>query len=134
MKTKLIFIVIAVLAMFTAVCANTNGTQCYNTQETEEAHRLNLEGFKAAHDSLYKYSKTLCDRLVYVNDGYSCPSDKAMAEYLLNTKHPRLDVMLAALDEIDDESCLYDVYDDDENTIGKYYKARDRYEAYFRYN
>ena len=133
MKTRLFIIVIAVVAMLTAVCANTNGTQCYN-QEIEETQRLDLGGFKAAHDSLYKYAKTLCDQLVYVSDGYSCPTDRKMAEYLLKTEYPRLEIMLATLDEIDDDSSLYDVYDDYENTIGKYYEAREKYEEYFRYN
>lgn len=93
---------------------------------------VDLVEFELVRDSLYDSAMTICTGLAEWEGGcFYTDVDAESVAIFKQYRVPNLEVLLGILDQIDDQGCIYDVYDDDEGTLDEYYTLRERYENYF---
>lgn len=130
MKTKLSVIIIALVTLGTWVYATS--FKVSDAPMVANERTIDLNEFEETRDSLYDYALTICTRMMQYED--SCfyeVVDEQTIDILKNYRVPGLNVLLQALDQIDEDGDLADVYDDDEGTLFKYDRMRAKYNSFF---
>lgn len=89
------------------------------TQKTQE--------LQETEDSLYRCAHTICTRLMQRNAECFNVVDEETVETLKAYEEPRLCVLISALNQLQEDGDLSDIYDDDESTLAKYDAIKAKY-------
>lgn len=131
MKKKVNSKVFMMMAVCFAAMLLSTCTVCNKSQEPQ-VEQVDLVDFEIIRTELYDHAMTICTGLAEC-DG-SCfyrDVDEEYIEIFRTFRVPSLEVLLGILDQIDDKGSLYDVYDDDWDTLPEYYMWREKYESCF---
>ena len=120
-----------VLVLMVVFVVGTCSTQKHPSETPVHKEEVNLAEFECVRNSLYDAAMTVCTGLAEYDGSCFYGAHKEYVEIFLTYRVPSLEVLLGILDEIDDSSSLWDVYDDDEGTLDSYYTYRERYENFF---
>lgn len=130
MKTKLSTIIIALVALGTWVYATS--LKVSDAPVVANERTIDLREFEETRDSLYDYAMTICMGLMQYEDSWLYDVvDEQTIDILKSHRVPGLNVLLHALDQIDEDGDLSDIYDDDEGTLFKYDRMRAKYNSFF---
>lgn len=130
MKTKLSTIIIALVALGTWVYATS--LKVSDAPVVANERTIDIREFEETRDSLYDYAMTICTGLMQYEDSWLYDVvDEQTIDILKSHRVPGLNVLLHALDQIDEDGDLSDIYDDDEGTLFKYDRMREKYNSFF---
>ena len=124
-----------IFAMLFVVLVSLSVGLCFAGNDTrkceEQWSEVNLMEFEMIRNSLYDCAMTICTGLAECEGSCFYKVSAQPIEIFQTYRVPHLDVLLSILDEIDETTTIYDVYDDDECTASRYYELREAYERYF---
>lgn len=124
-----------IFAMLFVVLVSLSVGLCFAGNDTrkceEQWDEVNLMEFEMIRTQLYDCAMTICTGLSECKGSCFYEVSAQPIEIFQTYRVPHLDVLLSILDEIDETTTIYDVYDDDEGTAFKYYELRRAYERYF---
>lgn len=114
-------------AIILGACALQGG----HKEEIVVTEKVDLVEFEIVRASLYDYAMEICTELSECDGGcFYNDVEPVYADMFKTYRVPGLEVLLTILDQIDEKSCLWDVYDN-EDTLSDYYTYREEYEQFF---